>query len=128
MHDALMVVKDVIENPNIVYGGGSPEAYVALKLRDWAKSLSGREQLAVEKFADALESTGDASAARAMRVAFEQFRLVLEPSGALALAAVLDGQIPKNENEVVVVVASGGNTDLATFARLQGCTGETSTN
>ena len=56
MHDALMVVKDVIENPNIVYGGGSPEAYVALKLRDWAKSLSGREQLAVEKFADALES------------------------------------------------------------------------
>ena len=56
MHDALMVVKDVIENPKIVYGGGSPEAYVALKLRDWAKSLSGREQLAVEKFADAMES------------------------------------------------------------------------
>jgi chaperonin GroEL (HSP60 family) len=56
MHDALMVVKDVIEKPEIVYGGGSPESYVALKLRDWAKSLSGREQLAVEKFADALES------------------------------------------------------------------------
>ena len=56
MHDALMVVKDVIETPKIVYGGGSPEAYVALKLRDWSKSLSGREQLAVEKFADALES------------------------------------------------------------------------
>ena len=55
MHDALMVVKDVIETPKIVYGGGSPEAYVALKLRDWSKSLSGREQLAVEKFADALE-------------------------------------------------------------------------
>jgi thermosome len=56
MHDALMVVKDVIEKPEIVYGGGSPEAYVALKVRDWAKSLSGREQLAVEKFADAMES------------------------------------------------------------------------
>ncbi|MDH3832656.1 MAG: thermosome subunit alpha, partial [Nitrosopumilus sp.] len=56
MHDALMVVKDVIEKPEIVYGGGAPEAFVALKLRDWAKSLSGREQLAVEKFADALES------------------------------------------------------------------------
>jgi chaperonin GroEL (HSP60 family) len=52
----MMVVKDVIENPKIVYGGGSPEAYVALKLREWAKSLSGREQLAVEKFADAMES------------------------------------------------------------------------
>ena len=56
MHDSLMVVKDTIENPNIVYGGGSPEAYVALKLREWSKSLSGREQLAVEKFADAMES------------------------------------------------------------------------
>lgn len=56
MHDALMVVKDVVENPKIVYGGGAPESFVALKLRDWAKSLSGREQLAVEKFADAMES------------------------------------------------------------------------
>ena len=56
MHDALMVVKDVIEHPRIVYGGGAPEAYIALKLREWAKSLSGREQLAVEKFADAMES------------------------------------------------------------------------
>ena len=56
MHDALMVVKDVIEKPKIVYGGGAPEAFIALKLREWAKSLSGREQLAVEKFADAMES------------------------------------------------------------------------
>jgi len=56
MHDALMVVKDVVENPKIVYGGGAPESFVALKLRGWAKSLSGREQLAVEKFADAMES------------------------------------------------------------------------
>ncbi|EPA04674.1 thermosome subunit beta [Candidatus Nitrosarchaeum limnium] len=56
MHDALMVVKDVVENPKIVYGGGAPESFVALRLRDWAKSLSGREQLAVEKFADAMES------------------------------------------------------------------------
>lgn len=56
MHDALMVVKDVIEHPKIVYGGGAPEAYIAMKLREWAKTLSGREQLAVEKFADAMES------------------------------------------------------------------------
>lgn len=56
MHDALMVVKDVIEKPRIVYGGGAPEAFIALKLRDWSKSLSGRDQLAVEKFADAMES------------------------------------------------------------------------
>ena len=56
MHDALMVVKDVIEKPKIVYGGGAPESFIALKLREWSKTLSGREQLAVERFADALES------------------------------------------------------------------------
>ncbi len=56
IHDALMVVKDVVERPSIVYGGGAPEIYVATKLRIWAQSLSGREQLAVEKFAEALES------------------------------------------------------------------------
>jgi len=56
IHDALMVVKDVIEKPYFVPGGGAPEAYLATKLRVWAQSLSGREQLAVEKFAEALES------------------------------------------------------------------------
>jgi archaeal chaperonin len=55
IHDALMVVKDVIEKPLIVAGGGAPETYAATKLREWAKSLEGREQLAVEKFADSLE-------------------------------------------------------------------------
>jgi thermosome len=56
VHDAIMVVKDVMENPSIVAGGGAPETYAATKLRSWAKSLEGREQLAAEKFADSLES------------------------------------------------------------------------
>ncbi|NDB63589.1 MAG: thermosome subunit [Nitrosopumilaceae archaeon] len=56
VHDALMVVKDVMENPSIVAGGGAPETFAATKLRNWAKSLEGREQLAVEKFADSLEA------------------------------------------------------------------------
>lgn len=56
IHDALMCVKDVIEYPYVVTGGGAPEAAVALKLREWAGSLPGREQLAAEKFADAVES------------------------------------------------------------------------
>jgi thermosome len=55
VHDALMVVKDVILKPEIVAGGGAPETYAATKIRGWAKSLEGREQLAAEKFADALE-------------------------------------------------------------------------
>lgn len=56
IHDALMVTKDVIEQPYFVPGGGAPEEYLATKLRVWSQSLSGREQLAVEKFAEALES------------------------------------------------------------------------
>ncbi len=55
VHDALMVTKDVLEKPLIVAGGGSPEAYVSNKLREWTSTLTGREQLAAEKFAEALE-------------------------------------------------------------------------
>lgn len=56
MHDALMVVKDVIENPKIVAGGGAPESDIAMQLKDWADTLDGREQLAVKKYAEALEA------------------------------------------------------------------------
>lgn len=56
IHDALMVTKDVIEKPAIVAGGGAPEAYAAAQLKTWADSFDGREQLAVKKFAEALEA------------------------------------------------------------------------
>jgi thermosome len=56
IHDALMVIKDVIEKPMILPGGGAPEEYIADNLRTWSKTLSGREQLAVEKYAEAIES------------------------------------------------------------------------
>ncbi|MGQ9781890.1 MAG: thermosome subunit beta [Nitrososphaeria archaeon] len=56
VHDALCVVRDVVLKPKIVLGAGSPEAEVASKLLDWAETLSGREQLAVQKFAEAVES------------------------------------------------------------------------
>jgi len=56
IHDALMVVKDVIEKPMIVAGGGSPEAYLAGKLRVWADSFDGREQLAIKQYAESLEA------------------------------------------------------------------------
>jgi thermosome len=56
IHDALMVTKDVFEKPQIVAGGGAPEAYIATQLREWSSSIEGRAQLAVQKFADALDS------------------------------------------------------------------------
>jgi len=56
VHDSIMVVRDVMEFPSVVAGGGSPETYAATKIRNWSKSLEGREQLAAEKFAESLES------------------------------------------------------------------------
>jgi thermosome len=56
LHDALCVVADVIEDGRIVAGGGAPELEAAKHLRDYASSVGGREQLAIEAFADSLES------------------------------------------------------------------------
>lgn len=56
VHDAIMAVKDVIEYPYVLVGGGAPEALASLKLREWVANLSGREQLASEKFADGIET------------------------------------------------------------------------
>jgi thermosome len=55
MTDALSVVSDVIENNKIVAGGGAVEIEVAKELRRYATKVGGREQLAVEAFADAVE-------------------------------------------------------------------------
>lgn len=55
IHDALCVVRDIVEDEKIVGGGGAPEIEVAIQLRKFAASLGGREQLAVEIFADSLD-------------------------------------------------------------------------
>lgn len=62
-------------------------------------------------------AVSDADTARAMRVAFEELKLVLEPSGAVALAAVLAGQVPV-AGKTVLVVASGSNIPFARFAEI----------
>jgi len=55
MHDALSVISDVIENNKIVAGGGAVEAEIAKHLRDYATTVGGREQLAIEAFAESIE-------------------------------------------------------------------------
>ena len=56
LHDALCVVRDVVEEPKIVAGGGAPELEVSRMLKKYAETLPGREQLAVKSFAEALEA------------------------------------------------------------------------
>jgi len=56
VHDALCVVRDVIEEPKIVAGGGAVELEVSRMLKKYAETLPGREQLAVRAFAEALEA------------------------------------------------------------------------
>jgi len=55
MTDALSVVSDVIETNKIVAGGGAVEVEVAKGLRNYATNVGGREQLAIEAFANAIE-------------------------------------------------------------------------
>jgi len=55
MHDALSVVADIFEKNKVVAGGGAAEAAVAKELRDYATKIGGREQLAVEAFAESME-------------------------------------------------------------------------
>lgn len=60
-------------------------------------------------------AVGDGPVLRAMMRAFEELKLVLEPSGAVALAAVLAGRVPV-AGKVVLVIASGGNIAFDRFA------------
>jgi len=56
VHDALSVVSEVVEDGKAVAGGGSPEIEIVKGLRSYASSIGGREALAVNAFADALEA------------------------------------------------------------------------
>ncbi len=56
VHDAIMAVKDIVEYPYAVVGGGASEAIISQQIREWSNCLSGRFQLAVEKFADSIET------------------------------------------------------------------------
>ncbi|MFX1358482.1 MAG: thermosome subunit beta [Promethearchaeota archaeon] len=55
LHDALSVVKAAMEIPYILPGGGASEIELAKRLRSYARSIGGREQLAIEIYANALE-------------------------------------------------------------------------
>lgn len=109
---------------------------------DFGRSLSAGERIANDRneptLCDALQAqmpgvvpfgvakgrvvegiaVSDASVRRAMALAFRHLKIVLEPSGAVALAALLDGRLPQLKGRTVAVLASGGNVALDDFARL----------
>jgi T-complex protein 1 subunit alpha len=54
LHDALCIVKRVLENKSVVPGGGAVEAGLSIFLENFADMLGSREQLAINEFAEAL--------------------------------------------------------------------------
>jgi threonine dehydratase len=58
----------------------------------------------------------DSAVLRAMKFAFQRLKIVLEPSGAISLAAALEGGIDL-KGKTVAIVASGGNVDVETFTK-----------
>jgi threonine dehydratase len=122
-------------SPGIAVYGVEPEAG-----DDWVQSLARNERVTIpvpETIADGMQTTApgeltfpivqalcagvvtvsDAELCAAMRFAFERLKLVIEPSGAAALAAVLTEKIAVRGKRVGITI-SGGNVDAATFARL----------
>ncbi|MFI5972463.1 pyridoxal-phosphate dependent enzyme [Streptomyces sp. NPDC051452] len=71
-----------------------------------------------QRLVDAVTLVSDAEIVDAMRFAFERLKIVLEPSGATGLAALLAGRLDPAPR--IGVIASGGNIDTARFARLVG--------
>ena len=121
--------------PGIAVYGVEPEAG-----DDWVQSLARNERVTIpvpETIADGMQTTApgeltfpivqalcagvvtvsDAELCAAMRFAFERLKLVIEPSGAAALAAVMTQKIDVRGKRVGITI-SGGNVDAATFARL----------
>ena len=64
-------------------------------------------------------TVSDAQVKDAMRFAFLHFKMVVEPGGAVALAAILHNKI-ELEGKVTAIVLSGGNVDRELFAEIQG--------
>jgi len=70
--------------------------------------------IAREKVASGF-AVSDEEAKQAMEVAWREYKIVVEPGGAVALAAILTGKLPI-KGKTAIAVCSGGNTDPATFA------------
>ncbi|MDP3656742.1 MAG: threonine/serine dehydratase [Brevundimonas sp.] len=71
----------------------------------------------INRRVDRVETVSDAEVAEAVRYAFHTLKLVVEPGGAVSLAAVLAGKV-ETRGRTTAVVLSGGNVDPALFAAI----------
>jgi threonine dehydratase len=121
------IAKDL--NPTIEIFGVEPDAgddHTLSRLADVPVTIADGQQTTSpgeltwpinNTYATDFLSVTDAEIVATMRLLFEQFKIVAEPSGASALAAVLHGHVPI-EGRTVAVTISGGNTTAARFAEL----------
>jgi thermosome len=101
LQDALKVVGSVIEDGVVCPGGGATEIDLAVKLRKWAGTVGGREQLAVEAFAQSLESIPWALAENG---GFDSINVLID------LRSAHDG--PNANKNVGLNLADGKATDM----------------
>jgi thermosome len=106
MNDALMVVADLFKKNRVVVGGGAVEAEVAKELRHYAVKIGGREQLAVEAFAESLEIIPNTLAENA---GLEKIDIMVElraahekPKGHLMGVAVFTGKVANMQKMGVI--------------------------
>lgn len=72
----------------------------------------------VQQYVDAVVRVPDDAILDAMRLVIQRTKFAVEPAGAAAVAALLTEAVPVNDTDTVVAIASGGNVDAATLARL----------
>jgi threo-3-hydroxy-L-aspartate ammonia-lyase len=72
----------------------------------------------VLEYVDDMVTVSDAAIVRSLRFLWERLKIIVEPTGALAIAALLEGKVDVSPHQKVGVVISGGNVDLATILPL----------
>ncbi|KSW11929.1 thermosome subunit [Pyrodictium occultum] len=106
LNDALHVLRNVLRKPLIVPGGGAVEVELAMRLRKYAESLGGKEQLAVEAYADALEEIpmvlAESAGMDALQALMDLRRLHAEGKVFAGIDAV-EGKIEEDMTKVNVI-------------------------
>uniref|UniRef100_A0A7C4NNS5 Thermosome subunit n=1 Tax=Ignisphaera aggregans TaxID=334771 RepID=A0A7C4NNS5_9CREN len=106
INDGLNAVRNVLRDPKIVLGGGATEIELAMRLRRWAESIAGKEQLAVLAFAEALEEIPAVLAQTAGMDTLEGIMELrkLHAEGKISAGIdVLNGKVSENMQELNVL-------------------------